>query len=648
MNDMVDVNVVKSRFLHHRLVRVQPSGPLVPVSQSGSRAGGFSAVVVLALSLALAACAGWKVSREEPPEPGPLDRVENALLRDSSGAMQTLSDGRDRAIVLFFLGMECPVSNGYAEEMSRLAERYGPHGVAFRGVYCESDVTVESARRHKEEHRLSFPVLLDPDQDLAEQAGVTLTPEAVVLDVDGLVLYRGRIDDRYSEKGRRKKAAHQHDLSDAIDSVLAGKAPAAAETKAFGCPLPRVRPAVESEDITYNEHVAPILNGRCVSCHRPGDVGPFSLLTFDDAAKRADFLRDITASRRMPPWKPRHGFGNFVDEARLTRKELAILAEWADSGAPEGPPAAPAVSPALAPEGWQLGQPDLVLQLPEPFTVGPAEDVHRAFALPIPLEHAQDIAAIEFRPGNRRLVHHARFYVDPTRDCRNRDLADPGPGFATIGGNDIPKPNLGAWNPGVSPRPSPPGIGHTLQPGSDLVVLLHYHGTGTAQTDRSSVGLYFARSPVVRSFSSIPLSTSKIDIPAGESRHRITQHATLPADVHAHSVLPHGHYLMREIKLWAELPDGTLRRLLWIDDWDLNWQGIYHLASPVALPKGTKLHLVATYDNSEGNPSNPNRPPRRVVFGPASTDEMLGCHVQILPDRPEDEPLIRKKWPYAL
>jgi peroxiredoxin len=629
--------------------RVRPDPVRGPAGARGLTRGSLAAGLTT-LALALTGGATWWYYHRETPEPDAVLRVEmeHVLLPDTSGRMQTLTDGRDRAVVLFFIGVECPVSNAYAPMMTGLAGEFGPRGVAFWGILTDPDARAEAAASHRAEHGLNFPVLLDNERDLPDQAGVTVTPEAVVLDPNGLVLYRGRIDDRYSNEGRRRKSAGSHDLRDAIEAVLAGRTPAVAVTRAFGCPLPKARTASTGEEVTFSKHVAPILWRRCAGCHRPSEVGPFPLLTYQDAAKRSGFIRDVTASRRMPPWKPRHGFGEFLEEARLSGHELATLAGWADAGAPEGDPDDLPAPPSFPPPGWQLGQPDLVLSLPEPFVVPPGEDVYRAFALPTGLARPQEVAAIEFRADNRRVVHHARFYLDPTPDCRRRDQADPAPGFATIGGNDIPKANLGAWNPGVSPRMPPPGIGFGFPPGSDLVLLLHYHGAGKPEPDRSSVGLYFAKAPVTRSMSSIPISTVKIDIPAGEPRHRIAQHATLPADVHAYSVLPHGHYLMREIKLWADLPDGTTRRLLWIDDWDLNWQGVYHFAEPVALPRGTKLHVIATYDNSEANPSNPNRPPKRVRFGPASTDEMLGCHVQILPDRPEDDRVIRKKWPYSL
>ncbi len=286
--------------------------------------------------------------------------------------------------------------------------------------------------------------------------------------------------------------------------------------------------------------------------------------------------------------------------------------------------------------------------MPEAANIAPGADVYRVFVLPIPLDHDQDIAAIEVRPGNRKIVHHARMYVDTTDESRRRDALDPEPGFFSEGGNDIRKPGLGAWLPGSETRLAPDGLGQIVKRNSDLLLLMHYHGTGKPETDRSSVAFYFSKTPVKQSFQSIPLSTANIDIPAGEADHVIRLRATVPADVHAYSVLPHGHYLLRSIKLWAVLPSGKVERMLWIDDWDFNWQGNYHFREPIALPKGTQLHVIAHYDNSSGNPSNPTNPPKRVRYGPKAKNEMLGCHIQIAPDSKAAAAAIAAKWPKGL
>ncbi len=666
---------------------------------------------VAALAL-VALVAGFTLRGRDVSDPTRPVTIEPFVLKDALGRTHQPTDWRDAsAVVLFVIGADCPVSGAYAAEMRRLAERYGPKGVVFLGVQPDPSVSGEAVVRHAEDHGLLFPILLDPSHELTGELGAEATPEAAVLDARRHLRYRGRIDhgnalggtSPTTSEGRKLEGAILAAIDDATATMgpLDGDDPRTVGTarpvlpgdrrahsssgpgpltrppgtlsrgerargegrpggrgspaqptcraEASPRPLPRPRPIVaEDETITFHEHVAPIVWRHCAGCHRPGEVGPFSLLTYKDAAKRAGFLRDVTASREMPPWPAVHGYGDFHDAGRLGRRELAVLARWAEDGAPEGVPAV-GTGPPTFPEGWQLGTPDLVATMPEPFVV-PADtrDIYRAFVLPLPLDRDTAVAAVEFRRGNRRVVHHARFYVDPTDECRRRDAAGAGPGFESFGGGDILKPGLGAWVPGLIPRMPPPDVGKVVRKGSDLILLVHYHGTGKEEVDRSSVGLFFCKTPPARRTSTISLSSTKIDIPPGESRHRIALTAYMKADAHALSVLPHGHFLMREISLRATLPAGQVVPLLWIDDWDFNWQGQYHFARPVPLPKGTRLDVVAYYDNSAENPFNPHRPPRRVKLGWASTDEMLGCHVQVIADDDASQRVLDKATPFGL
>ena len=626
---------------------------------------GGAALLALVLVLltggaaALVLKAPWDGRRARMLLPNRACQVKQFALRDAQGRLHTTEEWRGRkGVVLFFLEPDCPVVNGYAPEMRRLAERYGAQGIVFYGVHSRGSVSAEAAARHAAEAGLSFPVLLDPAQVVAGEAGVRRTPEAVLLAPDGQVLYGGRIDARYRTgrrgslpgwawrprgraggRGQRRDAACHRDQGLRLPSAETGRQPI----------LPKTAPAaVSDEEITYTRHVAPILWKNCVICHRPGEVGPFSLLTYRDAAKRAEFLGEITASRRMPPWKPRPGFGVFLDNLRLTDRELAILTRWVEAGAPEGDPADLPPPPQFT-DGWQLGQPDYVFQLAEPFSI-PAggDDVFRSFVIPLPLDRDQQVVAFEFRPGNRRVVHHSKLFVVPAGSAQARDAADPGPGFVSTGSADLGVPALWEWTPGTIPRRWPPGVGKRLKSGSDLVLFVHYHPSGKPETDQSRIGVFLSKAPLTRFITGIPMGTSEIDIPAGARRHRVVVKTTLPADAHAHTLMPHAHLLLREMTLTATRPDGTIERLLWIDDWDFNWQGQYPFAKPVALPRGTELELVGIYDNSAENPRNPNSPPRRVRFGPASTDEMIGCHIQVIPDRPQDYPVFRKKWPQGL
>jgi hypothetical protein len=579
--------------------------------------------------------------------------VKELGLTDAEGRVHTAAEWAGRpAAVLLFLSPECPISRDCAGVVDRLARTFGPRGVLFLGIDPAAGATAEAMARRWSGWHPTFPILFDTRRRVARQAGVEVTPEAVVLLSDGQVVYRGRIDDRYRADGSKLSRPGRSELESAIEALLADELPAVAEAPAHGTLLPRFFPGDRDDGpITFNKHVAPILWNNCARCHRPGDVGPFPLLTYRDAAKRADFIREVTESGQMPPWKAHPGAGVFLDAPRLTVLEKETLARWAEAGCPEGDPADLQPSPRF-PEGWALGPPDLVLTMPEAWEVAPsAWDTYRAFAVPLPGDRDVTITGIEFHPGNRRIVHHSRIHVDETGDARKREASDPTPGFAGWMGRkivELPYPGLGGWTPGLTPRHSPEGSGRVISRGSDIVMQIHYHPSGKVESDRSSVGLYFAKQPLTRPMRGVSISTPEIDIPAGAKHHVLIQAARIKADVRLYTVVPHAHYLCREFRLAATLPDGSVRPLLWINDWDFDWQDQYRYARPVRLPKGTILTFAAYFDNSEDNPRNPNKPPRRVLYGIQSRDEMCACHLEFLPEEAAGYAEYPNKSPFGM
>jgi hypothetical protein len=388
-----------------------------------------------------------------------------------------------------------------------------------------------------------------------------------------------------------------------------------------------------SAPVSFNKDIAPLVWKHCAGCHRPGEVGPFSLLDYHDAAKRADFLAAITADRRMPPWKAEPDFGHFHDERRLSAAEIALFRRWADAGAPEGNAADLPPRPQFT-EGWQLGEPDLVLEMPQAFAV-PADgrDIYQCFVIPIPVDGSRTVSAIEFRPGNRRVVHHAILYLDANGAARVRDEKEPGPGYRSFGGPGIlPTGGLGGWAPGGMPRRLPDGVGKFLRRGSDLVLQLHYHPSGKPETDRSKVGIYFTKEPAKTIVGGLVIANGP-KIPAGEKEYHLQARSEkLPVDVNVLGVAPHMHLLGRSMKAQAVLPDGKTVPLVWIKDWDFNWQMGYAFVEPVRLPKGSHIEIEAVYDNSAENPHNPNSPPKEVRWGEQTTDEMCLMSVQLTTD----------------
>jgi mono/diheme cytochrome c family protein len=404
---------------------------------------------------------------------------------------------------------------------------------------------------------------------------------------------------------------------------------------------------------TWAREVAPLIYRHCVECHRPGQAAPFSLLEYGDAARRARFLARVTHDRLMPPWLPAEGSAPLEGERRLSEEEIAILERWARAGAPAGDLGkAPAPPPAPA-GGWRLGPPDLVVAMPEPFVVpagGP--DVYRVFVLPwdlakidpavraaatIPDSDWLAVRAIEVRPGNRRVLHHALVYADSSGEARRRAAADPGPGYESFGGPGFSASGfLGGYVPGTIPAPLPEGIAERFPMHADLAIQVHYAPTGREETDRTEVGIYFTRTPVKRVLEWVRLGSFDLEIPPGVTDHRRRDMFTLPVDVFVLSVSPHMHYLGKRFAADAILPDGRRAPLLRIDRWRFQWQDKYRLARPLYLPRGSRIEAEWVFDNSEANPANPHRPPQHVRFGPNTSDEMCEFHLDVIPVHLDD------------
>ncbi|HVN07284.1 MAG TPA: hypothetical protein VMT86_22850 [Bryobacteraceae bacterium] len=410
--------------------------------------------------------------------------------------------------------------------------------------------------------------------------------------------------------------------------------------KLLACTL--MTAAASAATPTFNKDIAPILYHNCAACHRPGEVAPFSLLTYSDAAKRAGLIAAITQKRVMPPWKPEPGFGSFANERRLTDRQIALLGEWAKAGAPEGDPQDKPAPPVFS-SGWEGGQPDKILTMSRKVSVradGP--DEYRCFVLPLNDDHEVYLSGFEFRPGNRRVVHHALIFADATDMARKLAADSPDGGYTCFGGPGFPPVALlGGWAPGASPPPNSPELSQMLPAGADVVVQIHYHPSGKSEEDQSSIGLKFS-GPPTKGRTGIILSSRHIDIPAGDSHYVVKQSVTLPRDVDVFGITPHAHYLGKEMKVEAGLPDGTVVPMIWIKDWDFNWQGQYRYRQPLHLPKGTQIRMEYVYDNSDNNPRNPAHPPIRVQWGEETRNEMAVLFLGVVLPSPADVPALRR------
>lgn len=451
--------------------------------------------------------------------------------------------------------------------------------------------------------------------------------------------------------------------------------------------------AIANETIpTFNRDIAPLVFEKCTKCHRPGEAAPFSLQTYHDVKKRSELIDYTVSERLMPPWKASRGDYAFKHDRRLTDDEIKLLHRWIEGGMPEGESRDLPPQPTF-PSGWQLGEPDLIVSMPKAFDV-PADgpDVYRNFVVPLNLTEERWVRAVEFRPSAPTVVHHSLFFFDATGRARKLGDEDGKPGFGGGMGSVLrirrdapnpmrfitsrwfpstPKPEnqpasprnesdlgaltpggfgpLGGWALGAQPQKLPEGLAFRLPAGSDLILSTHFHPSGKVEHEASTIGLYFTDKPAEKRFTGIQLPPAfgafkGINIPAGEKNYVIEDSYVLPVDARAFGVGAHAHYLGKSLTMTATLPSGEERTLLSIPDWDFAWQEQYMFEDYVDLPKGTKLHVRITYDNSADNPRNPSNPPQRVPFGEQSTNEMGSVNLAVVAKDEADFPTLQANY----
>ncbi len=600
------------------------------------------------------------------------DKLNNSFakltLTDPDGKTFKLADVQNpKAVVVVFLSFDCPVSTGYSTYLIELAQKHEKAGVTVLGV-VPTDDTAEQVKKHAAEFKLPFPVFPDPKLEVANVFKAQATPEAFVLDHNLVLRYRGRIDDGQKTRTQKNAAPKSHELDNALAAVLAGKDVAVPATKPIGCGIGmKERKASTDASVTYYKDVAAILQNRCVECHRSGQVGPFSLVTYKQAVNWADDIKDYTHDKKMPPWKPVGGPG-YKNTRSMPDSEIVTLAKWVDAGCPEGnekdaPPA------RTFSNEWNLGEPDLVLEVPEDFHVGPAgKDLFRCFVLPTALGEDKYIVGYEVKPGNPRVVHHSLNFFNTTGQGREllekekgmklpADATDYGPGYPTaMGVGFVPDPTkakasvppiggFGGWAPGQLGTRTPEGTGYLLPQGSDVILQIHYHRTGKPETDRTKLGLYFAKKPVDRPYQSIAVGglSPLNQIPAGLPDYHAKGSVEILTDCTLHSVLPHMHLIGKSIKVTMTPPGEKTTTLVEIPDWDYNWQETYWFKNPIPVTKGTVLEVSAIYDNSPRNTNNPFSPPHTISFGEQTTNEMLFGFVGVSSKEPGQRVLFKRR-----
>ncbi len=544
-------------------------------------------------------------------------KIDDFSLPDFRGKIHHLGDYADsKAVVVAFIGIECPLAKLYVGRLQEMAKALGDESVTVLAIDSNRQDSITELAGFAARHKLTFPLLKDPNNKVADLFDAKRTPEVFLLDSNRVVQYYGRIDDQYgqhlAENGKRISYQHtaprRKDLAIAIEETLAGKQVSQPLTEVVGCLIGRVPQVTPGGDITFTKHISRILNHRCVECHREGEIAPMPLTDYDEVVGWSEMIREVVDEERMPPWHANPAYGSFENDCRLPTTEKEQIFAWVDHGSPEGDPADLPEPPKFV-EGWTAGKPDQVVYMAdEPHEVAAEGTVEYQYFLVDPgWTEDKWIRVAEARPGNRAVVHHILCFIrGGAGGAESREQG------VTIG-----------WAPGLTASQFESGTALYVPAGAKIMFQLHYTPNGTKQLDRSYVGFQFAKPEEVKHMASGgDVSAGDFKIPAGDDDHVVPAVYTFDRDQMLLSMLPHMHLRGKSFRYTAEYPDGSEEILLDVPRYDFNWQLRYHLTEPKLMPKGTKLKCVAHYDNSEQNLTNPDYTVD-VTWGDQTWEEMM-------------------------
>jgi peroxiredoxin len=559
--------------------------------------------------------------------------ISNFSLKDYRGKQHTLADfKKNKLVVVVFLGTECPLVKLYAPKLAKLHAEYQPKGVAFVGINANSHDSITEIAAYARIHKINFPILKDLGNKVADQMGAIRTPEVFVLDEKRKIRYWGRIDDQYGV-GVIRDQVKREDLRIAINELLTGKPVSRPTIPADGCHIGRVLTPNPNSPVTYTKHIAPLLQKRCVECHRKGDIAPFALTKYEEVAGWAETIEEVVFDQRMPPWHADPKHGKFTNDRSLSKQEKELIQTWVRNGAPRGK-GKPTTIKSTFVSGWQMPQkPDEIFEMRKiPFTV-PAEGEftktgvrrgvrYKHFVVDPGFKEDKWIRMAQALPGNRAVVHHILVAVRPPGGRRK----------AGIGGGEF----LVAYVPGLRARVYPKGYAKFVPAGSKLIFQLHYTPIGSEQLDLSKLGLVYADSKDVKQVVyTTRAANHRFRIPPRDNNHRVyAETPDLPYDVQLLSLMPHMHIRGKSFQYTARFPNGDTKVMLNVPRYDFNWQTQYHLAKPIKFPKGTQMQCTAHFDNSKENLANPN-PNRTVGWGDQTWDEMMIGYFDVVVPAPK-------------
>lgn len=533
-------------------------------------------------------------------------KIENLKFKDIRYLERSLDNfGTPKATVLAFMTNACPLAQRYLPKVAALEAEFMEQGVQFVVVNTGGADSIMEMAQHMLEYEVTTTAVKDVHGHVYKALGVTRTPQIVVLDAERKIRYRGRVDDQYRLGGERPEPS-RHDLKEALTELLAGKEISVPETVAEGCLITYPGLPTPETPVTYNQHIAPILNQNCVQCHHKGGGAPFSLEGFEKATAYGDMVAEVVAEERMPPWYAHPEHGTFHNSARLPAEARLAVQQWVAAGMPKGEGEEPPVPVAAVSKEWRI-EPDVIIEARQNNAIKATGFVPYVYTLmPYKFEKDTWVEAIEIKASNPRVMHHANLFYSPH-------------------GLDFTRSEnfLTGQVPGGAPATVPPHHALFIPAGATLGLQLHYVTTGKMEVDRPLVALRFARGPIHKRMYYKILDDGKFEIPPHARAHRVTSEGVLEADAQLIAMFSHMHLRGRDMTFYAHLPSGERKTLLALPNYNFNWQLAYMVEPGVTpLPKDTRLEVVAHFDNSAFNPYNPD-PNKTVEEGPQTVDEMM-------------------------
>ncbi|MBI1360016.1 MAG: redoxin domain-containing protein [Alphaproteobacteria bacterium] len=571
----------------------------------GFTAGLLSAAAAITLFAGVA-------SQAAPAKPASLigERVANFMLPDQTGLGYELFYYKTApAVVIVSSALGDPTSARAATALADLQSKYAGKGVQF--MMLDSSLKDSRDAQIDQDAKLAVPVLADELQVIGRSLGVTRTAEVFVVDPKTwTVAYHGPIDASFAVKKNSKA-----NLADALDAMVAGNPVAVAEAPVNGAAVafPDRDRTAQFAKISYTNDIAPILKAKCVSCHTTGGIGPFAMSSYETVKGFSPMIREVLRTKRMPPYHADTHWGQWSNDMRLTDDQTKTLINWIEAGSPRGAGDDPLPAAMVVPADWPAGKPDLIVTIPK-FDV-PASGVidYQERSVPTGLTEGKWVRETAWKTGARQAVHHILAgYIPEVR-------AD-GRGFSW-------NVSLGGYGPGGDDNMTPANTGIYLPPGGSFAYQMHYTPIGKPVTDETQVGYYFYKQDPKYILRQASVTDFSIEIPAGESRHREQAYLEFPHDAILFGTQPHAHYRAYSTKLTIQYPDGHKKVLLNQPRYDFAWQREYIFKGGFEVPAGSKLIAEYVYDNSAGNPSNPD-PKKDVTFGEQTFEEMLFTFVR--------------------